>query len=102
MFVRMKHRYASSGLQTIGSPRTLNEVLMMTGQPYFSSKCLDHLVKERIDLPVHGLDPRRVVHVRDRRNVERTTCSFSMPKRACSSSVISRRSPAFTGATSSM
>ena len=29
----MKQRYASSGVQTIGSPRTLNDVLTMTGQP---------------------------------------------------------------------
>jgi hypothetical protein len=31
--VRMKHRYASCGVQTIGSPRTLKEVLTMTGHP---------------------------------------------------------------------
>ena len=28
-----KHLYASTGRQTIGSPRTLNDVLMITGQP---------------------------------------------------------------------
>jgi hypothetical protein len=28
-----KQRAASSGLQTIGSPRTLNDVLISTGQP---------------------------------------------------------------------
>ena len=33
MSVRMKQRYASSGVQTIGSPRTLNDVLTITGQP---------------------------------------------------------------------
>ena len=37
MLVRMKQRYACSGVQTIGSPRTLNEVLMITGQPVCSS-----------------------------------------------------------------
>src|SRR5205823_7465806 len=31
--VRMKQRYASSGVQTIGSPRTLNDVFTTTGQP---------------------------------------------------------------------
>jgi len=29
----MKHRYASWGVQTIGSPRTLNDVLMITPYP---------------------------------------------------------------------
>lgn len=29
----MKHRKASSGVQTIGSPRTLKLVLTRTGQP---------------------------------------------------------------------
>ena len=33
MLVRMKQRYASSGVHTIGSPRTLNDVLTSTGQP---------------------------------------------------------------------
>ena len=33
--VRMKQRYASSSVHTIGSPRTLNDVLTMTGQPVF-------------------------------------------------------------------
>src|SRR5436190_3900183 len=33
MWVRMKHRYASSGVQTLGSPRTLNDVVTTTGQP---------------------------------------------------------------------
>ena len=32
MLVRMKQVYASWGVQTIGSPRTLNEVLMMTAR----------------------------------------------------------------------
>src|SRR5207245_6177801 len=33
MLVRMKHRNASSGVHTIGSPRTLNDVFTITGQP---------------------------------------------------------------------
>ena len=33
MWVRMKHRYASSGVQTIGSPRTLNEVFTSDRTP---------------------------------------------------------------------
>ena len=37
MFVRMKHRYASWGVQTMGSPRTLNEVLMTIGTPVIFS-----------------------------------------------------------------
>ena len=37
MFVRMKQRYASWGLQTMGSPRTLNDVLMMIGTPVIRS-----------------------------------------------------------------
>ena len=38
MFVFMKQRYACSGEHTIGSPRTLKLVLMITGQPVNSSK----------------------------------------------------------------
>jgi len=34
----MKQRKASSRLQTIGSPRTLNDVLTITGQPVRRSK----------------------------------------------------------------
>ena len=33
MFVRMKHRYASCGVHTIGSPRTLKLVLITIGTP---------------------------------------------------------------------
>jgi hypothetical protein len=33
MLVRMKAAIASIGLQTIGSPRTLKDVLTITGQP---------------------------------------------------------------------
>ena len=40
MWVRMKHRYASAGVQTIGSPRTLNEVLTTTPQPVSCSNAL--------------------------------------------------------------
>ena len=36
--VRMKQRQASSGVQTIGSPRTLNDVLTTTGQPVLALK----------------------------------------------------------------
>ena len=32
--------YASRGVQTIGSPRTLNDVLMTTGTPVISPKRL--------------------------------------------------------------
>jgi len=34
--VRVKQRHASSGDMTIGSPRTLNDVLTTTGQPVLS------------------------------------------------------------------
>jgi hypothetical protein len=34
----MKHRYASAGVQTIGSPRMLNEVLTSTGHPVSAAK----------------------------------------------------------------
>ena len=44
MFVDMKHRYACSGSQTIGSPRTLKLVLMITGQPVFCSNALINLL----------------------------------------------------------
>ncbi len=36
MSVIMKQRYASSGVHTIGSLRTLKLVLIMSGQPVFS------------------------------------------------------------------
>ena len=38
MSVPMKQRKASVGVQTIGSPRTLNEVFTRTGQPVSSPK----------------------------------------------------------------
>ena len=41
--VPIKHLKASSGLKTIGSPRTLNDVLTKTGQFVFS---LNLLIKE--------------------------------------------------------
>ena len=37
MWVRMKQRYASAGEQTMGSPRTLNDVFTRTGQPVSDS-----------------------------------------------------------------
>ena len=40
MSVPMKQRKASSGVQTIGSPRTLKLVLTMTGQPVSALKRL--------------------------------------------------------------
>src|SRR5205809_5069000 len=40
MWVRMKQRYASAGVQTIGSPRTLNEVFTRTAQPVRRSNSL--------------------------------------------------------------
>jgi len=48
MRVRMKQRKALSGVQTMGSPRTLKLVLMMTGQPVRSSKAL--IVSQDIQL----------------------------------------------------
>ena len=43
MSVARKQRYACSGVQTIGSPRTLKLVLIITGQPVFSSNVLSSL-----------------------------------------------------------
>src|SRR5437588_12881829 len=40
--VRMKQRYASTGVQTIGSPRTLNEVLTRTAHPVLASNALSN------------------------------------------------------------
>ena len=40
MFVNMKHRYASLGVFTMGSPLTLKLVLIMTGQPVLSLNAL--------------------------------------------------------------
>src|SRR5688572_17263378 len=40
MCVRMKHWYASAGVHTIGSPRTLNEVLTITAHPVRDSNSL--------------------------------------------------------------
>ena len=38
--MRMKQAYASCGVFTIGSPRTLNEVLTSTGQPVSALKAV--------------------------------------------------------------
>src|SRR5688572_7358031 len=43
--VRMKQRYASDGLHTIGSPRTLNDVLTSTPQPVRRSNSVSNAWK---------------------------------------------------------
>jgi hypothetical protein len=53
--VLMKHRYASSGEQTIGLPRTLKDVLTSTGQPVFRPECLQEGVVARVRVAMHGL-----------------------------------------------
>ena len=45
MLVAMKQRYACSGAQTIGSPRTLKLVLMSTGQPVRDSNARSSAAK---------------------------------------------------------
>ena len=50
MCVRMKQAYASAGVQTIGSPRTLNDVLTMTPQPVRLSNAADEIVVVRVRL----------------------------------------------------
>ena len=54
--VPMKQRKASSGVHTIGSPRTLKLVLTSTGQPVRSLNAREQRVIARIGLAVHGLD----------------------------------------------
>ncbi len=50
MSVPMKQRKASSGVQTIGSPRTLKLVFTRTGQPVRSLKALKQRVVARVRL----------------------------------------------------
>ena len=104
MCVRMKQRYASSGVQTIGSPRTLNDVFTTTGQPVSDSNASMSVVVVGVRLRRHRLHARRVVDVRDRRNVRPRHVQLSRCPRAfvCCSSVIGICRSRFTGATSSM
>ena len=48
---------ALSGVVTIGSPRRLNEVFMMTGTPVSPSKLRDQAVVARVGVGVDGLEP---------------------------------------------
>ena len=57
--VPRKQFQASSGVQTIGSPRTLKDVLMTSGQPVRCRKASIMFVIERVRLPVHRLHARR-------------------------------------------
>ena len=54
---------ASRGVQTIGSPRVLNEVLTSTGHPGPRLERLEQVVVERVLVTVDGLDSRRAVDV---------------------------------------
>ena len=65
----MKQRKASSGVQTMGSPRHVEAGVdqdRTAGQPLEGG---DQRVVARVRLPVHGLDARRVVDMGDRRDV---------------------------------
>ena len=50
-----KHSTASRGVQTIGSPRVLNEVFISTGTPVAPLKRAHQVVVERILFAVDGL-----------------------------------------------
>ena len=63
----MKHRYASSGVQTIGSPRTLNDVLTSRRIPCAPRNARVPM-EPRIGAHVDGLNPRRVVDMGDGRD----------------------------------
>ena len=65
----MKQRNASSGVLTMGSPRTLKEVLISTGQPVIAKKRSSERVVDRVGLAVHRLDAGGVVDMRHRRDV---------------------------------
>ena len=65
----MKQRKASSGVQTIGSPRTLKLVLTRTGQPVFALKREISCVEARVGVGVHGLHARGVIDMRDGRDI---------------------------------
>ncbi len=69
MWVRMKHRWASCGVQTIGSPRTLNEVFTSTGQPVSRSNSTEQIVIIRVVFPRDGLNPRGVIDMGDRGDI---------------------------------
>src|SRR5262252_7348407 len=63
--VPMKQRKASSGVQTIGSLRTLKLVLITTCQPM---EAADEVVIDRVGLAMYRLHPRRIVDVGYRRD----------------------------------
>ena len=61
MSVARKQRYASSGVQTIGSPRTLKLVFTSTGQPVRRSNASSKRVNRGFRCLVDGLNPRTEV-----------------------------------------
>ena len=99
----MKQRNASSGVQTIGSPRTLKLVLTSTGQPVSALKRAEQLVEQRVGFAMHGLDARRIVDMRHRRNLRARDIELVDAEQRlflCASSV--RRLSSLTSATISM
>ena len=58
MLVPMKQRKASSGVPTIGSPRTLKLVLTITGQPVRALNRSSNAWYRGLVSPMHGLDAR--------------------------------------------
>ena len=66
-----KVRMASVGVQTIGSPRRLNEVFITTGTPVRLPNSWIRSPIERIDVALHRLRARAAVHVRHRRESRR-------------------------------
>ena len=66
--VPMRQRKASSGVQTIGSPRTLKLVLTSTGQPVFALNALSK-AWNRDWFAVDGLHARRIIDMGDRRDL---------------------------------
>ncbi len=64
--VAMKQRNASAGVQTIGSPRTLNEVLTSTGTPVLRSNASIRSANAAFVRTIDRLDARAAVDVRHR------------------------------------
>jgi hypothetical protein len=65
----MKQRKASSGVQTLGSPRRLKLVLTSTGHPVSSFELRQQPMKHRIGVGIDGLYSRGIVDVSSRAQV---------------------------------
>jgi hypothetical protein len=98
----MKQRNASSGVQTIGSPRTLKLVLTSTGHPVSRLEPRQQPVKTRIRLRADRLDTGGIVDMGYRGNVQARDVELVDAERRLFLGAHGAPPLPFTSATSSM